>query len=85
LLPAPEFAIEKCLVDFEPGRQARQECDQGFAVRFSGCEVTQHKCSILPDAAARWNFLRGKQKVSPADDPLQSGNRVILFQAHRHE
>ena len=56
LLPAPEFAVEKCLVYFEPGGQAREESDQSFAVRFSGSEVAQHKCSILPDAASAWSF-----------------------------
>jgi hypothetical protein len=52
LLPAPEFAVEKTLVHSQPSGQARQKRDQSFAVGFSGSEVTQHKCSILPDAAA---------------------------------
>src|SRR5579863_2218001 len=50
LLPAPQLAVDKCLIHFESRGQARKESDQSFAVRFSRCEVAQHKCSILPDA-----------------------------------
>ena len=68
LLPAPEFAIEKSLVHFKACGQARKESDQSFAVRFSGREVAQHKCSILPDAGFLWSFRIGKRNsVSPAN------------------
>ena len=63
LLPAPELAVEKSLVQFEPGRQAREERDQSFAVRFSGSKVAQHKCSILPDAASRRIFRDGESSL----------------------
>ena len=56
LLPPPKFAVEESLVYLQPGGHAREESDQSFAVRFSGSKVTQHKCSILPDAASPWSF-----------------------------
>src|SRR6202162_1428077 len=58
LLPAPEFAVEKGLVDSQSSGQAGKEAYQSFAVRFSGCEVAKHKCSILPDAASSSKFPR---------------------------
>jgi hypothetical protein len=36
-------------------------------VRFSGCEVAQHKCSILPDDASLWNCRH-------RDNPSVSGH-----------
>ena len=52
LLAAPEFAVEEGLIDFQSGGHAGQKGDQGFAVRFSGGEVAQHKRSIVPDCEA---------------------------------
>src|SRR5579863_734293 len=49
LLAAPEFPVEEGLVDFQSGRHAGEEGDQSFAVGFSGCEVAQHKRSIVQD------------------------------------
>jgi hypothetical protein len=63
LLPAPEFTVEEVLIHSEPSGQTREEGDQGFAVRFSGCEVAQHKCSILPDAVRR-RRLRMEKEVT---------------------
>jgi hypothetical protein len=37
------------LIDFQPGGHAGKESDQGFAMRFSGREVAQHKRSIVPE------------------------------------
>ncbi len=50
LLPAPQLAIHKRLIYLKPGGQPRQKGDECFAVRLPRCEVTQHSCSILPDA-----------------------------------
>ena len=86
LLPAPEFPVEKCLVHFEPGRQARKESDQSFAVRLSSCEVAQHKCSILPDDAATWSCRTRKhaplfrdilKKIRPVTDFHLHGSAMI--------
>ena len=52
LLAAPEFAVEEGLIDFQSGGQAGKESDQGFAVRFSGSEIAQHKRSIVTDCEA---------------------------------
>src|SRR5580704_11737761 len=65
LLPPPEFTVEICLVDFQPCGQAREESDQSFAVGFSGGEVAQHKCSILPDAASLWSSRTEKEAHFP--------------------
>ncbi len=42
LLAAPEFAVHKCLVNHESGRQPGKERHQGLAVGFSGSKVAQH-------------------------------------------
>lgn len=52
LLPPPKFTVQEALLHFNPRGQARKESDQSFAVRFPRCEIAQHKCSILPDAAS---------------------------------
>jgi hypothetical protein len=56
LLPPPQLVIDKFLIYVESRRQAREKGKQGFSVRFSRCEVAQHKCSILPDMELRWSF-----------------------------
>ncbi len=59
LLAAPEFAVEKGLIDFQSGGHTGQKGDQGFAVRFSGGEIAQHKRSIVPDAGRNGGFQSG--------------------------
>ena len=49
LLSAPEVAVKKGLVHSQSRGQSGDECDQGFAVGFSGSEVAQHKQLILTD------------------------------------
>ncbi len=51
LLAAPQFAVEKRLIDLHSGRQAGKKGDQGFSMRLARGEVAQHKLSIVPDAA----------------------------------
>lgn len=53
LLAPPEFAIEEILIDFQSGGHAGKKSDQGFAVRFSRREISQHKFLIVPDAVER--------------------------------
>jgi hypothetical protein len=50
LLAAPEFTVEKHLFHLQTRRHAREKGNQSFAVRLSSRKITQHKCSILPDA-----------------------------------
>jgi hypothetical protein len=52
LLPAPEITIQESLIHRQPRRQSRQESNQGFSMRFSRCEVAQHKQLILTDELA---------------------------------
>ena len=42
LLAPPKFAIHKCLIHRQPGRQPGKERNQRLAVGFSGSEVAQH-------------------------------------------
>src|ERR1700758_2099140 len=49
LLSAPKVAVNKSLVHGQACGQPGEECDQGFAVGFSGSEVAQHKQLILTD------------------------------------
>jgi hypothetical protein len=49
LLAAPQFAVQKCLVYFQPGRQTGEKRDQGLAVRFPRSEVTKHGSGIVSD------------------------------------
>ena len=69
LLPPPELTVDESLVDLEPGRDAGKKSDQSFTVRFSGCEITQHKCSILPDAAFLWSLLIAEEGYADAQKP----------------
>jgi len=49
LLPAPEFAVEESLIDFQSSGHAGKKGDEGLAMRFSCGEVAQHKLLIVPD------------------------------------
>jgi hypothetical protein len=42
LLAAPEFAVNEFLVNLQTSRQAGKKGYEGFAMRFSGSEITQH-------------------------------------------
>jgi len=65
LLSPPQVAIDEFLVDFQARRQARQECDQSFAMGLPGGEVAQHKRSILNDDNLKsGQGIRRNQQVS---------------------
>src|SRR5271170_314359 len=47
LLAAPELAVDEVDIDSEAGGQARDERDEGFAVRLSGGFKTDHDSLIV--------------------------------------
>jgi hypothetical protein len=48
LLTTPEFAVKKSLINAQSCGQAREEGDQGFPMRFPGCEITKHRSGLYP-------------------------------------
>src|SRR3954464_10841646 len=46
LLAAPELAIDEFLVEIEPGGNAGEGCNQGFAMGFAGGGETQHALAL---------------------------------------
>ena len=47
LLPPPKLAVDELLIDFNAGRNAGDNRNQGFSVRLTGGAETQHKALIL--------------------------------------
>jgi hypothetical protein len=52
LLPAPEVPRERAGIDGQPRREAIDDDDEHAAVRFAGCEKTQHRAVILYEVSA---------------------------------